>query len=145
MKQISEPVTAHTHGFSVAVQHWYDQQLSIMSNETIFAYRVTITNYSKYCYALRMRYWQISEPFVAIREIEGCGINGAQPVLLPGQSFTYKSNVQLSGIHGSLAGYYLLHACDAQGKDKISCNPPRINLLCIEIPRFNLILPAVLN
>lgn len=71
-----------------------------------FGYTVTIENQSKDTVQLTSRYWEISDALNHKEYVEGEGVIGKKPVLLPGQIHTYTSGCLLFSPFGAMKGYY---------------------------------------
>lgn len=77
-----------------ADQHWF------------FLYTITITNEGDETVQLLTRHWIITDSNGHVEEVRGPGVVGEQPVLPPGQSFTYTSGCPLSTPFGVMEGTY---------------------------------------
>jgi ApaG protein len=55
---------------------------------------------------LLTRHWIITDAFDDVREVQGPGVIGEQPVLAPGESFQYSSWCPLKTPTGSMRGTY---------------------------------------
>lgn len=127
-------VTAITHGVKISVETVYQDEHSNPANEHfMFAYRIDIENQSDYAVQLMRRQWTIFDSNGSIREVEGEGVVGVQPVIEPGKSYTYVSGCNLKTEMGSMHGYYAMtRLIDNTTFD-------------VEIPAFELIVPYKLN
>lgn len=76
-------------------------------DEYIFAYRVSIENQGDTPIQLMRRHWFIVDSIGEYREVEGDGVVGEQPVLLPGDSHEYVSWCPLKSEIGKMHGHYL--------------------------------------
>jgi len=72
----------------------------------IFSYRITIENRSHLGIKIMKRRWHIVDSLGKVRDIEGTGIVGVQPEILPGRVFEYDSACDLSSTLGSMSGIY---------------------------------------
>ena len=72
----------------------------------VFSYEVTISNESRRPARLLSRHWVIRDGDGAEREVEGEGVVGEQPNLIPGGSYTYSSFCPLPTPTGSMRGTY---------------------------------------
>ena len=89
-------VTVTSH-FSHAEPHrqlWY------------FTYSVHIANEGSETLQLISRHWIITNGANEVEEVEGPGVVGQQPTLVPGQGFEYTSHCPLSTPFGSMRGSY---------------------------------------
>ncbi len=74
----------------------------------VFTYHISIENNSNYTIKLLRRYWQIFDIGYPMREVEGEGVVGKQPVLEPNQSHQYVSGCNLKSGIGKMMGNYLM-------------------------------------
>jgi len=92
-----------------------------------FAYTIKVENNSATAVKLESRKWMIKHSDGNIETVEGDGVVGQQPVLKPGDSYTYTSYCLLYGERCSMWGFYF-------GKDDDE-NPalwriPRFDMAC---------------
>lgn len=78
----------------------------------IFSYRIRIENLGSQTVQLLRRHWIITDGYGAIREVEGDGVIGRQPVLAPGQRHQYDSWCPLPTPQGFMEGTYLMRQVD---------------------------------
>ena len=74
--------------------------------EWVFEYTVRITNLGSDTIQLLSRHWIISDALERVREVQGPGVVGEQPVLAPGESFQYSSWCPLATPTGTMHGTY---------------------------------------
>jgi uncharacterized protein affecting Mg2+/Co2+ transport len=75
-------VTEITQGIKVSVETEYQPAYSSPSQyHYVFTYRITIENQSEYTIQLMRRHWHIYDAGFNMREVEGEGVVGQQPVL----------------------------------------------------------------
>ena len=77
-----------------ADQHWF------------FLYTITITNEGDDTVQLLTRHWIITDGNKHVEEVRGPGVVGEQPVLQPGDGFTYTSGCPLGTPFGVMEGTY---------------------------------------
>jgi ApaG protein len=77
-----------------ADQHWF------------FLYTITITNDGDETVQLLTRHWVITDGNNHVEEVRGPGVVGEQPVLQPGDGFTYTSGCPLRTPFGVMEGTY---------------------------------------
>ncbi len=75
-------------------------------NRFVWAYQVTITNLGAVAVQLLSRYWYITDGNGNVHEVRGPGVVGEQPILKPGNEFTYTSSCPLSTDNGMMMGEY---------------------------------------
>lgn len=127
-------VTAITAGVKISVETIYQDEHSNPANEHfMFAYRIDVENLSEYTVQLMYRKWFIFDSNGTVREVEGEGVVGAQPIIEPGDSYSYVSGCNLKTDFGSMRGNYTMHNLVQETSFKV------------EIPEFQLIVPYKLN
>ncbi|WP_019947115.1 Co2+/Mg2+ efflux protein ApaG [Hymenobacter aerophilus] len=126
--------TTTTQGVTVSVTTNYLPDYSSPGQEHyVFAYKIDIRNNSEYTVKLLRRHWFISDANGVVREVEGEGVVGQQPVLEPGESHQYVSGCNLKSGVGKMRGTYQMErVMDGHEFD-------------VEIPEFTLIVPYRLN
>ena len=127
-------VTAITQGVKISVETIYQDEHSNPANEHfMFAYRIEVENLSDYSIQLMRRQWFIFDSNGSVREVEGEGVVGIQPVIESGKSYSYVSGCNLKTDMGSMKGHYtMLRLVDETNFD-------------VDIPEFQLIVPYRLN
>jgi ApaG protein len=106
---------AVTHGVRVAVRSEYAPDRSRPSDQQwFFLYTITITNESSDTVQLISRHWVITNADGEVQEVRGQGVVGQQPVLAPGEAFTYTSGCPLTTSFGRMEGTYQMQI---PGKD----------------------------
>lgn len=81
----------------------------------IFAYRIRITNNGKVPARLLRRRWLVTDAAGQLREVEGEGVVGQQPLIMPGQYHEYVSWIQLATPMGTMEGNYIMERPDENG------------------------------
>ena len=126
--------TKTTQGVTVNVTTNYLPDYSSPAQQHfVFAYKITIQNNSEFTVKLLRRHWHIYDSNNEIREVEGEGVVGQQPVLEPGESHQYVSGCNLKTSIGKMAGNYLMERL-VDGRQ-----------FYVTIPEFTLIIPYKLN
>lgn len=97
-----------------------------------YAYTITIDNLRKDKVQLLRRHWLVESNGMLVTEVVGDGVVGEQPVLEPGDSFTYTSGTVIPEPLGAMYGFYFFQ--NEIGKE-----------LKVSIPRFDLVAPSVLH
>ena len=121
---------AITEGITVRVAvSFLPDQSQIEAGKWCWVYHIRIENGSDEAVQLLTRHWRITDGRGMINFIEGEGVVGEQPLLLPGQSHDYVSGCPLGTPHGSMAGHYTFLRTDD-------------SLLEVAIPFFPLAAPA---
>lgn len=102
-------VTEITEGVKISVETEYQPEYSSPSQyHYVFTYRITIENRSENTVQLLRRHWYIHDANTMLREVEGEGVVGQQPVLEPGQVHKYVSGCNLKSGIGKMRGTYLM-------------------------------------
>jgi ApaG protein len=100
---------AVTRGIRVTVEPRFLQEESQPEkSKFFFAYTVAITNESAERVQLRSRHWRIIDGHGKLQEVKGAGVVGEQPVLGPGETFTYTSGCPLTTPDGTMQGDYTM-------------------------------------
>ena len=82
-----------------------------------WSYKVEITNLGKETLQLKTRHWKITDATGRTEEVRGPGVVGEQPVLEPGQSFSYSSGCPLKTPQGLMVGSYQMVGGDGRSID----------------------------
>lgn len=77
-------------------------------NEFLFKYKIRITNESDETVTLLRRYWLIINSDGDEEIVEGEGVVGYTPFILPGQYFEYESFCPLNTSWGTMEGHYVM-------------------------------------
>ena len=126
--------TKTTEGVKVTVTtNYLPDYSSPVQQHYVFAYKINIENNSEFTVKLLRRHWYIHDATGVVREVEGEGVVGQQPVLEPGESHEYVSGCNLKTGMGKMRGTYLMERM-VDGK-QFNAN----------IPEFVLIVPYKLN
>ena len=126
--------TQLTHGIKVSVQTSFHNEYSVAeNNHYLFSYRISIENKSTVAIQLISRHWYIFDSINERREVEGDGVVGEQPVIMPGEVFEYESACSLTTDIGKMSGSYLIER---------KIDRTRFEVI---IPKFELVAPYRLN
>ncbi len=127
-------VTEITEGIKVIVETEYQPEYSSPSQfHFVFTYRITIENGSENTIQLLRRQWFIHDANNIIREVEGEGVVGQQPILEPGQYHQYVSGCNLKSGMGKMYGHYMMERLVDGNRFKVA------------IPEFTMVVPYKLN
>jgi ApaG protein len=119
-----------TEGVQVSVETFYQEDYSNpLQGEYMFAYRVEIENYNSFPVQLHRRRWFIFDSNATRREVEGEGVVGVQPVILPGETYRYVSGCNLKTEMGRMVGTYEMENLDTREQ------------FTVQIPSFEMIVP----
>ena len=122
-----------TQPIIVKVKTSYLEEYSELADELhVFAYTITIENHSDVPTRLMSRHWLITDANEDIQEVKGDGVVGEQPLILPGDAYTYSSSARIQTRFGTMEGSYQMETDGGQ-----SFNVP--------IPLFTLTCPLALH
>jgi len=80
----------------------------------VYAYTITIANAGDLAAQLISRHWRITDANEHLQEVKGMGVIGEQPLIAPGESYTYTSGVILETETGLMEGTYQMRADDGE-------------------------------
>ncbi|GAM98220.1 apaG protein [alpha proteobacterium U9-1i] len=80
----------------------------------VWAYTIEIANNSADTVQLLSRHWRITDANGLTQEVRGPGVVGEQPVIQPGDSYSYTSACPLSTSSGMMVGSYQMVRLDDQ-------------------------------
>ena len=110
------------------VPQFLPEQSDAQSLRWVWSYTITIANNGSKTVQLMDRYWSITDEKGKIETVSGPGVVGEQPILNPGDSYTYTSGCRLETPSGIMQGHYRM-SCQAGGE------------FLAEIPAFSLDTP----
>ncbi|TAE37336.1 MAG: Co2+/Mg2+ efflux protein ApaG [Runella slithyformis] len=127
-------ISSITEGVKVSVLTEFQPEYSNpLQAHFVFTYRITIENHSDQTVQLLRRHWFIYDSVGTVREVEGEGVVGQQPILEPGEVHEYVSGCNLRTSIGKMKGTYLVERI-MDGKH-----------FNVQIPEFTMIAPYRLN
>jgi ApaG protein len=105
-----------TEGIRITVRPAFlAEQSNPVLGQFVFGYHIRIENVSPTAAQLRTRHWRIHDPVGGDSIVEGDGVVGEQPHLLPGQVHEYRSFCVLKSPHGWMEGSYRFVREDGSG------------------------------
>ena len=123
-----------TNGITITVETQYlPQHSDPKDGRFIFGYRITIENGCDYTIQLLRRHWYIHDGSCSMREVEGEGVVGLQPILEPGQIHQYASYCDLKSELGKMRGQFLMTRTDDS------------TFFFVPVPEFKMCTPARMN
>lgn len=126
--------TALTSGILISVDSRYEERFSNPSAGLfLFSYGIHIENRNSYPIKLLSRYWKIVDSNSRIREVRGEGVIGEQPIIAPGESYSYRSSSDFKTDMGKMHGYYTMQNLESNF------------IFDVVIPEFILTVPYRLN
>ena len=121
---------AITEGITVRVAvNFMPDQSRVEAGKWFWVYHIRIENDSDEVVQLLTRHWRITDGRGMVNLVDGEGVVGETPLLMPGQSFDYVSGCPLTTAHGTMEGFYTFRREDG-------------SLLEVAIPFFPLSAPA---
>ena len=106
---------ASSNGFRVQVEPAFLPEHSHSDlNQFVFGYRITLTNESERTAQLVSRAWKIVDARGREHRVEGDGVVGKQPLLEPGQTFSYSSFCPLPTEWGTMEGQFLMRTAEGE-------------------------------
>ena len=119
-----------SEGIKVSVETTYQPDFSNpLQSEFVFSYHITIENHNAFPVKLHRRHWYIFDSDATFREVEGEGVVGVQPTILPGKSYEYTSSCNLNSEIGKMNGHYEME------------NLFNKKFVFVDIPAFEMIVP----
>jgi len=121
---------AITQGIEVRVEPFFlPEHSDPEESKYVWAYQVTIANYSPQAVKLLSRYWHITDGMGRVQEVRGEGVVGEQPEIEPGDTYRYTSGCPLTTSSGIMVGRYTMQT-------------ERGDMLEVDIPAFSLDFPG---
>ncbi len=121
-------------GVTISVETFYQPEYSNpLNQEFMFAYKITIQNNNNFPVKLLRRHWHIFDSNGIERIVEGEGVVGVQPVILPADAYQYISGCNLKTEIGKMHGNYVLE------------NMHTHHTFNVVIPTFSMTAPLKLN
>lgn len=99
----------------------------------MFAYKIIIQNNNNFAVKLLRRNWQIFQADGIVRNVQGEGVIGLQPTIIPTAKHQYLSGCNLKTDIGKMQGIYQMQNLNSN------------QLFNVQIPPFILIAPSKLN
>ena len=96
-----------TEGIKISVEAYYNEQHSRpLESRYFYTYLIKIRNESLYTVQLMRRHWYILDSNGIMREVEGDGVVGKQPILLSGEEHIYDSFSHFLTDIGKMWGFF---------------------------------------
>lgn len=123
-----------SEGVEVSIESFFQKDYSNpLQNEFMFAYRITIENHNAFPVKLLRRLWEVFDSNTEQRNVEGEGVVGVQPIIMPGKHYQYVSGCHLKSEMGKMQGYYTMENVENRSQFQVN------------IPAFKLVAPTKLN
>ncbi len=121
-------------GVKISVETFYQPEFSNpLNSEFMFAYRISIENSNSFPIKLLTRHWHIFDSNGSLKEVQGEGVVGVQPVIAPAEKYEYMSGCNLRSEIGRMHGTYLMENLHTQ------------RTFTVLIPSFEMQVPFKMN
>ena len=98
---------AVTRGIRIRVTpQFLEEESAPAEGRYLWSYTIDIRNEGRDTVQLRSRHWRITDATGRTQEVQGPGVVGQTPVLMPGASFRYTSGCPLPTPSGIMVGTY---------------------------------------
>lgn len=105
--QVESTYSQETHAIEVKVHPTYMEGHSKPEEGLyVWAYEVEIANNGQQTAQLLSRHWKITNAYGQTLEVRGPGVVGDQPVIRPGETYSYSSFTNLATPSGFMIGTY---------------------------------------
>lgn len=121
-----------THKIDISVKTAYRPDQTLPQQRYVYTYTITIANQGDESAQLISRHWIIRDANDNVQEVQGIGVVGEQPLITPGNSYTYTSGVVLETETGMMEGSYQMRTDTG-------------NTFAADIPVFALVPPHALH
>ena len=102
---VKKPISQFQVSISVKSE-FIEEHSYVQENKYFFSYTVTIENQGLQSVQLISRHWIINNAHNERFEVKGEGVVGEQPIIQPGDTFTYSSGTEINTPLGSMVGTY---------------------------------------
>lgn len=103
----------------IVVTRYLAEQSNPEQDRFAFAYTITVQNKGTLPARLLSRHWIITDGNGQVEEVRGDGVVGQQPLITPGQSYTYTSGTVMATKVGNMQGSYQMQAEDKKRFDAV--------------------------
>lgn len=114
----------------IAWPQFVENSQELLSTMNIWNYNIKIVNKSSRIVKLRRRFFKIVDEKGVVKEVDGEGVIGKQPEILPNDFFEYQSSVNLETDSAIMGGHYVMEYVDDNER------------FLIDVPSFSLDVPA---
>lgn len=127
-------VSQITQGIKITVKNRFEGSYFIDNSlKFAFSYEITIENHSKDTVQLLRRHWEIKDALNNDLWVDGEGVIGEKPIIIPGEQVQYTSGCMLVAAFGSMKGFYVMQNIEDESTFQVY------------IPTFHLCAPFALN
>ena len=100
-----------THNIAITVHtHYLSERSDPSQNYYVFSYTIRIRNNELADVQLLERHWKITDANNKTREVNGRGVVGVEPVIVPNKHFEYTSAAILDTPVGAMEGFYTMRS-----------------------------------
>lgn len=100
-------------------------------NSYVHKYEITITNNSTISFQLLRRMWEIGDGLSWKRVVKGDGVVGEQPIIMPGESFSYNSWCPIPSTAGYMSGEF--YCINIDNDEEFTVDVPQMNFIAHEL------------
>jgi len=100
-----KPTRQYQVSISVLAE-FVEERSNVKENQYFFSYTVSVENQGLQSLQLISRHWIIKNAHNERFEVKGEGVVGEQPIIKPGDMFTYTSGTEIDTPIGSMLGLY---------------------------------------
>ncbi len=126
-------ITSLSENINVTTTTSHLAEQSVPEDEKyVFSYTITISNEAQEAVTLLSRRWEITDSNGENTVVEGEGVVGQTPNILPQSSYTYTSGSLFKTPVGTMQGHYKMQTSNGE-------------IITVEIPVFRLSIPNILN
>jgi ApaG protein len=127
-------VTQITSGIKISVEtHFEGTYFKEYTMLYAFSYEITIENLSSDIVQLQARHWEILDSLNFTETVDGEGVVGQTPIIIPGDKYIYSSGCMLHSTIGAMHGFYTM------------VNFTTSENFQVQIPTFKLSVPFAIN
>ncbi len=106
-------VSQITKGILIQVEPLFSELYSNADAQNfVFTYKITIQNNTDFTCKLVSRKWEIFDSINHHSEVEGDGVIGKQPIITPGEVYSYESYCPLRSEVGYMKGIFNMFRLD---------------------------------
>lgn len=88
------------------VPDFCSEESDVDESRFVFKYTINVHNHSEQNMQLLARHWKITQSSGEVHEVRGKGVVGQQPMIAPGQAFSYTSRAIIDGPVGVMEGSF---------------------------------------
>lgn len=116
----------------IVTPEYLHAQSNPSKSQYTFAYHIRIENHGDQAAQLISRHWIITDGNAHVKEVQGQGVIGKQPLIAPGKVHQYSSGVTLDTEVGTMEGSYQMVSNDGEAFN-------------VSIPAFLLSIPGAIH